>query len=169
MSAAYVKFDLAQDMTVQGLETVTQVYDIREPTELQETIVPESFEEARFTTLVVGYKMEVRDVKENGLAARMVVAASQLTDTWDVDPHLIAAVLARVDSVQAIHVTGADRKEMHIWVVVSDLSNETLSNVFDKELDLHEHLGQRLAAVEFHVTDSADGLRAADRIFERDR
>ena len=170
MSTVYVKLDLALDLTVQGFETATPVHDVLELVELQHTCVPASLEEAYFVTPVADYEMvEVRDAKETGSTARIGVAASQLTDTWDIDPHLVAAVLARVDAVHAIHATGADRKELHIWVVVSDLGDETLHAVFDKELDLHELLGRRLAAVEFHVTDSADGLRTADRIFERDR
>lgn len=113
--------------------------------------------------------MEARYATKNDSIARMTVAEVQLTQTSDVDPHLIAAVLARIDAVHAIHVTGAEHQEMHVWVVVSDLSDETLNAVFDGELDLHELLGQRLATVEFHVTDSAGGLREADRIYERDR
>ena len=171
MSTAYLISGLAQqDRTVEGFEAVT-AYEVKESMALQVTCASQDLEQAHLTAPVVDHKIvEVRDAKKNDSTARMTIAEAQLTQTSDVDPHLIAAILARIDAVHAIHVTGAEHREMHVWIVVSDLSDATLNAVFDGELTLHELLGpQRLAAVEFHVRETGRGLRTADRIYERDR
>ncbi len=92
------------------------------------------------------------------------------TTAGHVDPHLIAAMLARVDSVDAVYVSDS-QGGTHVWTVLHDYCDAALDAVFERELALHDCFGQRLASVEFHVLahDTAHALEVGDRIFQRVR
>ena len=92
------------------------------------------------------------------------------TATWQVDRHLIAAMLARADSVDAVYMSDSQGRT-HVWTVLRDYCDAALDAVFDRELVLHDCLGQRLASVEFHVLahDTLRNLEIGDRIFQRVR
>ena len=62
----------------------------------------------------------------------------------------VAAILSRVQAVEAIYVSGSDG-DQHIWTVIPELAEATLRAVFGRELELHECLGKQLSTVEFHV------------------
>ncbi len=87
-----------------------------------------------------------------------------------IDPQLIAALLARTDSVHAVYVSNSQGR-MHVWTVVHDYSDVALEGVFERELELHDCFGERLASVEFHVLaqDTLQHLEIGDRIFKRVR
>lgn len=88
----------------------------------------------------------------------------------DVDPHLIAAVLARVDGVDAVYVSKSPGVT-HVWTVLLDYGDAVLDAVFARELELHDYFGHWLAPVEFHVLEyeAAHALDIGDRVFERVR
>ena len=92
------------------------------------------------------------------------------TAAWRVDPHLIAAMLARADSVDAVYVSDSQGRT-HVWTVLRDYCDAGLDAVFERELELHDCFGRRLASVEFHVSaqDTLHNLDIGDRIFQRVR
>lgn len=86
------------------------------------------------------------------------------------DLEVLAAVLARVDNVEAIYVRDSGG-ETHVWTVIGARSDAALDAVFERELELYDYFGQRLASVEFHVLsrESAVELQMGRRVFERVR
>lgn len=87
-----------------------------------------------------------------------------------VDPHLIAAMLARADSVDAVYASDS-KGRTQVWTVLRDYCDAALDAVFELELVLHDCFGQRLASVEFHVLpyDTLHNLEIGDKVFQRVR
>lgn len=79
------------------------------------------------------------------------------TTAWPLDSHPIAVRLARVANVVDVYVSGS-RDMPQIWTVLSKNDDATLAAVFERELELHDDYGERLASVEFYVV-SQDAAR----------
>ena len=60
----------------------------------------------------------------------------------------IAAKLARVPAVVAVHASDSQGM-IRIWTVLVEDDDATLDAVFQRELELHDDYGERLASVEF--------------------
>ena len=128
---------------------------------------------ARFVCGGIGADVTVpSSVGETGSAKSTSLTREEhsYTGAWQVDPHLIAAMLARADSVDAVYVSDSQGRT-HVWTVLNDYCDAALDAVFERELELHDCLGQRLASVEFHVLaqDTLHHLEIGDRIFQRVR
>ena len=82
----------------------------------------------------------------------------------------IAAKLARVPAVVAVHADDSPGMT-RIWTVLVEDDDATLDAVFQRELELHDAYGERLASVEFHVVSQevARSLALGDPIYERAR
>ena len=82
----------------------------------------------------------------------------------------IAAKLARVPAVVAVHADDSPGMT-RIWTVLVEDDDAALDAVFQRELELHDDYGERLASVEFHVVSQevARSLALGDRIYERAR
>ena len=126
----------------------------------------------RFSGEVLEDTSVVSEVAETNRTkwAAFADAESRYTTAWDVDPYLIAAILARVGGVNAVYVRSSPGTT-HVWTVLDDDGGAVLDAVFEQELVLHNLLGQRLASVEFHVLshDATHALDMGDRIFQRVR
>lgn len=81
----------------------------------------------------------------------------------------IAAKLARVPAVVAVHA-GDSQGMTRIWTVLAEDDDATLDAVFQREMELHNDCGERLA-VEFHVVSqqAARSLALGDPIYVRAR
>lgn len=82
----------------------------------------------------------------------------------------IAARLARVPAVVAVHASDSQGMT-RIWTVLVEDDDATLDAVFQRELELHDDYGERLASIEFHVVsqEAARSLALGNPIFERAR
>ena len=82
----------------------------------------------------------------------------------------IAAELARVPAVVAVHASDSQGMT-RIWTVLVEDDDATLDAVFQRELELHDDYGERLASIEFHVVsqEAARSLALGDPIYERAR
>ena len=91
------------------------------------------------------------------------------TALGDLDPEVLAVVLARVDNVDTIYVDDSAEGATHIWTVLSVYNDAALDAVFDRELELYGYFRKRLASVEFHVLSSKSltNFRMGRRVFKR--
>ena len=82
----------------------------------------------------------------------------------------IAAELAQVPAVVAVHANDSPGMT-RIWTVLVEDDDAALDAVFQRELELHDDCGERLASVEFHVVsqEAARSLALGDPIYERAR
>lgn len=98
-----------------------------------------------------------------------VVRELNYTVGWDIDSGAIAALLSRVECVDAIYVSDSVG-QTHVWTLVRDDNEAALDAIFERELELHDCFGRRLASVEFHVVsrEAEDALGAAEKVFERE-
>lgn len=82
----------------------------------------------------------------------------------------IAAELARVPAVVAVHASDSQGMT-RIWTVLVEDDDATLDAVFQRELELHDDYGERLASIEFRVVsqEAARSLALDHPIYERAR
>ena len=83
---------------------------------------------------------------------------------------MVAAELARVPAVVAVHASDSQGMT-RIWTVLVEDDDATLDAVFQRELELRDDYGERLASVEFHVVlqEAARSLALGEAVYERAR
>ena len=99
---------------------------------------------------------------------KVAVEGGAQVDAERIAAERIADRLARVPAVVAVHASDSQGK-IRIWTVLVDDDDATLDAVFQRELELHDDYGERLASVEFHVVsqEAARSLALGDAIYER--
>ena len=118
---------------------------------------------------VVSYPSDTAVIDSSGRSESVTWGTLDCTALGDLDLDVLAAVLARVDNVDAIYVDDS-AGATHIWTVLSVYNDAALDAVFDRELELYGYFGKQLASVEFHVlsskplTDSRMGRRVFKRV-----
>ena len=121
----------------------------------------------RRETTMGGQRVGADPVSEAG-TSNSTVDAQDRNAAGVVDPELLATVLARGDDVDAVYLSDAPG-ETHVWTVLKTWNDAALDAVFERELELYDCFGKRLASVEFHVLtrESADNVRMGRRVFQR--
>ncbi len=118
----------------------------------------------------VSFTSDTVEIDPAVLSEAVTWGTLEYTALGDLNPEVLAAVLARAGYVDAIYVDDS-AGETHIWTILSVYNDVALDAVFDRELELYGYFGKQLAAIEFHVLppQSVADLGMGRRIFRRVR